>query len=120
MAKDGLSKREAKALTKRVISTLSKGEANIRSVLTEALKFKAYRPLGFPSFQTYADNCIKKAGVGFKVEYARRQAKAGLVELELGIEIGSMSEGALRPLHENVDKENCKEVFEHACESLED
>jgi hypothetical protein len=118
MAKDGMSKIEAEALTEKVITTLSEGEASIRLVLTKALKYKVYRPLGFRSFQTYANDCIKKAGVSFGVEYARRQAKAGLVELELEIEIGSMPEGALRSLHENVDRENCKKVFEHACESL--
>jgi hypothetical protein len=120
MTNISLTKKEAKALTEKVISTLSGSEASIRLVLTEALQYKAYKPLGFSCFKTYAMDCIEKAGVSLGMEYARRQAKAGQVELELEIEICSMPEGALRPLHENVSKHDCRKVFERACENLED
>ncbi|MDO9256329.1 MAG: hypothetical protein Q7U54_12510 [Bacteroidales bacterium] len=111
---------EAQLLTEKIVACLSGQNKEQRLLLAEAKLQNVHDTLEFDSFEEYLKDCIRKSKIGMEINYARKQANAGIVEIQiLGKEnIGKMREYPLRILYENVAECHRVEVYKLARKDL--
>ena len=119
-----ITEKKAIAIKNKVITCLVSQKKDLRYILTVAKYTKSYllEPDLYSDFAGFTRYCIAEAQSDIAEDYARKQANAGMVELVLfGPKgIGTLPEGALRPLVQNVKEKNRKKVFLHASKGLPD
>ena len=119
-----ITEERAIIIKEKLISCLVSQKKDLRRILTVAKYTKSYllEPGLFTDFTGFTRYCIAEAQSDLTEDYARKQANAGMVELGIfGPDgIGTMSEGALRPLVQNVKEKHRKKVYLHASKGLPD
>lgn len=115
-----LDKEDVQLLTDKIIACLSGQNKEQRTLLAEAKLKGVHETLQLTSFEQYLESCITKSKIGMEINYARKQANAGIVEIQiLGKEnIGTMREYPLRILYENVDECHRVPVYQLARKGL--